>query len=492
MIMTLGNAGMKGSMAGVGLENMYRYLSMGLGLGEFRNKARGELLTKLGIDPQSLLDSAGNMKHIVEVLEVLGNAIKKYGNVDQQNILYQIFGVRGKRPPSVFLQDISLLKKNLEFINSSKGAAGAMYEVMMSGPWGSIVKLKAAWTEMVNDFSKTIAPMVTPLIQGITILLKGLKDFMGTGFGKAVVSTLTVFLGIKTVVWGLKAAFVGLSLALNTVRVNLEAIRASTAIAMGSGLGMGFMRPNNPLMTSVYAMGGRTWFSKGATPNNLPFKLTSTGRPYIIGPSGGAVFLSTAQAAAMSQKAGLFSTTTATAANLGLNKAGQMVPKMGPLMALGMGGRGLLGALGGPWGLAIMGISIGLPLLVSALNKNSQAQDKNSEVVDENTEIQKKKDQMNLSMLSYIANNFTGDLPGFHIKKLYKDLKGKPTDDLVMERTKEAYMQNPKGRFYDLSNPNVINIYLDGKLLSSVPWDPTIEKEVNHTINKFLNPLGVK
>ena len=487
MIMTLGNAGMKGSMSGVGLENMYRYLSMGLGLGEFRNKGRGELLTSLGIDPQSLLDSAGNMKHITEVLGILSNAIKRYGNIDQQNILYKIFGVRGKRPPSVFLQDLAMLRKNLEYINNSRGVAGKMYETMMSGPYGNLQKMKAAWQEMVNDFAKVMTPVVVPLLQALTGFFHGLKSFMGTIGGSFVVRVLTTFITLGTVIAGIKASIAGVALALNLLRTSMVGMNSAINVALSGRAAFmgGVPRYGAPIYSAGTYM-GRTYLSNSQV--NNPFVQNAKGQ-WIVAATG-----MTASKKAVANYFSQFKSMREAYASKLMNNgvpftqagqvtANQLASRVGFGGALMGVGRGLLGALGGPWGLALMGISVGLPLLIGALNRNSSSNDRNSQNLEKQI-ADDEKEKLSLSLVSYLANNLNG-LPNFYVKKLYKGPDGKPHEDLVLERLKQMYLSRPEGRFYDLSDKNVLNLYIDGKMVKTIPFEDNTVK----VINKYFNPF---
>ena len=55
--------------------------------------------------------------------------------------------------------------------------------------------------------------------------------------------------------------------------------------------------------------------------------------------------------------------------------------------------KGALGMIGGPWGLAIMGISFLLPRIVEAIKGNKEAQDSNTEAINVLNNHNRKKDE---------------------------------------------------------------------------------------------------
>lgn len=98
-IATLGNAGIKGSIAGTSLGNMFRYLTRSISEGATsRQKAAMELL---GLTPGELLDSEGRIKSIGSALLTLRTRFKELQETKGHDTAFMaatdIFGVRGLR-----------------------------------------------------------------------------------------------------------------------------------------------------------------------------------------------------------------------------------------------------------------------------------------------------------------------------------------------------------------------------------------------------------
>jgi TP901 family phage tail tape measure protein len=456
LIMTLGNAGMKGSMAGVGIENMYRY--MALGLGQFRKLGRSEAWEKAGLDPTKLVDAKGNLVPIINILEQLSNALSKFGDVDQQNLLFQIFGVRGKRPPSKFIQDLSQIRGHMNSLEMAGGKAANMMKFMMEGPRGEWLKLLAAMESMANAFAEALAPVVIPIMWGLNKIFTGISWFMNSIVGSGITRILAVGIVLKTVVWGVKSAIFGVSLALSSLGGTLLGIKTAWVTSMAQ---MKAATAQLAGATAITGAGGAI-MGYGRRVTNPNIRQTSNGRFYQVfpGTGRGARFISTAEA---------------TRLKTGKNA---LLRTMFSGAGLASMGRGVMAFLGGPVGMGIMGISLVLPLILRGLNKNTEATEESNQVIQDGARESRK-------LISMMANEFSG-LKNTYIRQLYNSSGyGSDNTDFILARRLNEYKQSPnlfgKREFYDYSNPDRIDIYLDGNLTK------TIERKINRNINTQLN-----
>lgn len=454
LIMTLGNAGMKGSMSGVGIENMYRY--MALGLGQFRKLGRSEAWEKAGLDPTKLVDAKGNLVPMITILEQLSTALAKFGDVDQQNLLFQIFGVRGKRPPSKFIQDLSQIRGHMESLEMAGGKAENMMKFMMEGPRGTWLKLLAAMESMANAFAEALAPVVIPIMNGLNTIFTGVAWFMNSIIGGGVTRILAVGIVFKTVVWGIKSAVFGLSLALTSLGGTLTGIRTAWVASMAQ------MKAAVVQLSGATAIAGAGGNIAGYSRMGANIRQARNGRLYQVFPGTG-------------RGARFISTTAAAGLKTGKNA---LLRTMFSGAGLATMGRGVMAFLGGPVGIGIMGISLLLPLILRGLNKNTDATEESNQVIKDGANESRK-------LISMMANEFSG-LKNTYIRQLYNSSGyGSDNTDFVLGRRLNEYKQAPKSfgqrEFYDYSNPDKIDIYLDGNLVK------TIERQINRNINTQLN-----
>lgn len=459
LTMTLGNAGMKGSMAGVGIENMYRY--MATGLGQFAKGGRSKAWELAGLNPRNLVDAKGNLVPLVQILQELERGLSKFGDIDKQNILFQIFGVRGKRPPSKFIQDLQQVTKSIDILKQSGGKAGAQAEFMMAGAEGSIKRIMASLESMANAFTEAMAPVIIPMMEAITKVFRAIGTFVNSPIGGALTRVFTTMLLIKTVTWSLKFAVFSVTSALTAMGGTVKGV----AVAWTASMAM--MKASAMQLAGITTLAGRG----GASPmgaayiaGNSRLRQASNGAYYALGKNGGrSRFVSTATASRYTSM-------------YGANTAGAAM-RMGGLATLG---KGLLAALGGPWGIAIVGIVSILPMIINALNKNTGALEKNKEAAEKSTDEHRK-------YLSYLTNEYSAEKSNVHVRRLFDEAGygADNTDSLLARRLKE-YLQHPNlfggsdKSFYDYSQPGELRIYVDGKIAQ------TVKTQINRQLNASL------
>ena len=367
MIMALGQSGMKGSMAGVAVENALRYI--GRAIGKFGTGQQQKALADLGIQLTDVADAAGNMKPMVQILEVLKNKMTEVysaegGGVEKQSALTAIFGVRGKRASSLLLRNLDQYKQFLSDVNTkSKGFAATTTLTMMDELGNRIRTLGATWKNVGQAFAQAISPIAKVAIEMIKGIGKVLTFILKIPIlGKVIAGGVMGFILIKTASMAFRAVLSGIlliqrqmagSMMLLSTRTILGYNRM-TAAARAYHMAAGTMGVAGPLASRL------TGSNIGVNAKGRFFN-KATGR-----------FVSASVAGAAASKIGVMG---------GLNAR---------LMArLGTGAVGkAVGFLGGPVGMALAFIIPGLlSAIIGAINKNRKATEDINNTLDEQGNI---------------------------------------------------------------------------------------------------------
>jgi len=213
MVMMAGDAGIQGSMAGTAVENMLRYVTRAAD--ESRRGRAGDALNALGLGANDLKDSKGNLLAISPLMKTISDSIVAMGtgNVDTQNLLADIFGVRGKREASILLRNMADLDGYIEKLNSgATGKATTNLESMMDTLMGSGIQLSSTWESFKIAFTEALEPVIKPLLGMLTGLLKIITAMTETPVGKWLTVIGAGFIVLKTVTMGYKAIVLSLRL----------------------------------------------------------------------------------------------------------------------------------------------------------------------------------------------------------------------------------------------------------------------------------------
>jgi len=440
VMMTVANAGIKGSMAGVGFENMLRYLARALGEYDPKKKA-GKAMSAIGLMPKDMVDAAGNLRPVGDMIGVLAEKLEGMGDIQKQNILYDIFQVRGKRQASLLLRNLAEYKKNLVTVQHAQGKAGDISDKMLGGLEGSIMRLKNMWIEFKATFAEALAPILVPVLNVLKGVLKVINWIMGSSLGKWIVGLTVLVLAWGTAMQGIRWVVGSLYLAHHT-------------LAMGASSALTSMKSMwNNLTASAIKYMAVVNMANGGT------KIAANGRMYTTATATGAArFLTKAQiAGSMGAGAGL----------MALGSGGGAIAK-------GLGARAL-GFLGGPVGTALMIIGTFLPVLISAFSGNSSATEKNTDAIKGSEEEQKARAEVDRMFMAKVLNS-PGSQDNF--RKLYSH---SGNNDSSLERAFRLYMSNPNWRgnntpFFDFRKKGEMAVYINGVF--------NTKAEINHEREK--------
>lgn len=407
-LMTLSQAGLTGSMAGTSLENMYRYLTHSVGM--WRKKRDTQAWGMLGLSKDDIVDTAGNLKPMEQILKSIGTRMKEfgYGSVQTQSILNAIFGVRGTRTASRLTQAFDQYEGFLKLLkNTPSGLTEKMLGERMDTPWAQYLESINNLHDAQIEFGKSFFPLLTPLIKGFTWVVNKVKELISLPWVKPFVVWAGLLIVAKTAWWGIKTALGAVYLAQSSLHTGFSSMMASmktgwmlltasltgynaqlaASIALSRAAGL---NANVQSMTRAQAFmrGPRGIFQAG--PN----------RYYRNMPGGGvqraskADFESQTAYTVIKQGMARQQSATQTAANAAgtADNIGGGIGMGAMIMGMmGKGGAGVLGKaigfLGGPWFFAITTVLSFLPTIIGLFTDNNEATEKNTEAIDKNNNI---------------------------------------------------------------------------------------------------------
>ncbi len=198
----LGNIGIQGSAAGTSIMNFNRFLS----------KLDDSKLAKLNMSMSDIQDSAGNMRSVPLVFAKILDSMKGMGNLQQQQVLGELFGPRGTRAIAGFQ---AAMNSGMDFtafvekLDNASGSAEAIANQMMDNLKGDLTILGSVWETTLIKVGNAVEPLLRPLVQGFSKFLALLGKIANHPIGKWIIrltaagGALAVALGLVVVVTNL-------------------------------------------------------------------------------------------------------------------------------------------------------------------------------------------------------------------------------------------------------------------------------------------------
>lgn len=377
MIMALGNAGIKGSMAGVSLENMMRYLA--LSMGQFGSANQKKALSALGLTMQDITDQKGNMLSMLEVMEKIGMGMNRiFGderNVDKQSVLSRLFGIRGKRSAAILANNLESFRS---LFNKLKWADGSTETVVRDLMKELNASIKRAGNELGNvwiKFTEAITPILQPLIYLVTKVAEAFTWLFKTPYlGEFFSAAIAGFIAIKTVTFTYRALVAGLAL------LHMQAGTSATSMAYRTNAAYMSMTASQKRYVDA-TMAGNVRMSMGSGIGMMGGLFGGGGKGRIIKNSAGR-WINSATGRYVS------------AASVGIGA--RLASRVGGSVIGGAVGGAIgriAGVLTGPWGMVIAFVLPGLiNMLIRALTGNRDSVDENSKALTEAARQQQQKD----------------------------------------------------------------------------------------------------
>lgn len=195
---TMSNMGIKGSSAGVAVNNAITYASRAAG--SKRGSKQFNALAQLGLSPQDLKDSAGQLLPIGEIITKIQTGMQKIGDpVEAQNRAFEIFGMRGQRAIAIgeHLKSYQELLAEMEDPKNA-GYAKKMSDAIMDTPAGRLDELADSWTALKMSIGSSLFPVINPLVKGLSAIVEFAGKITETWGGKMLVTMVVGFIAIKT------------------------------------------------------------------------------------------------------------------------------------------------------------------------------------------------------------------------------------------------------------------------------------------------------
>jgi len=396
-LMVLSNAGLRGSMAGTSLENMYRYLAKSLGLWKTKHEATSWQM--LGFNPNDFVTLAGDLKPMPEILGAIGKALEKTGagSIRSQTILNAIFGVRGTRTASGLIHAKEQYQEFLKILNNTPaGSTDKMFKERMDTLWGDMKTITNALNVLKINFSAALGPILRPLLHGIRSVINGLGWFLKTPFGSMSAVIVGGLIAVRTVIWTVKAALGAVYLAQSQLTVGFGSMMGSmkTGWSILTASVLGYSSALKGVIMGSTQMGlsnvtGSMMRAEMLIAQSQSFQAGSPGYYWKMGP-GGRKRVSAETYERWQRIRGSAKERLA----WGQNQRGALEGNVGALnngkgmgmggILLGLGG-GLLSLIGGWPGVIIAGLSV-IPSLIDVFSDHKDATQENTEALNKNTQ----------------------------------------------------------------------------------------------------------
>lgn len=239
MIGVMANVGLRGSIAGTGLQKTFSRLAAPT------DKA-ASALKELGV---SVADSTGKMRPAEVVLADIYKAVRKYGDVDQLSFFKDIAGEEAAKSFQAIVQSAGSgeLQKLLGELKKAQGESATVAKKMADNLDGDLKNLDSAWEGFRIQIEELLDGPLRGLVQGISNVVGAMTSWAreNPGLTKAL---LTVG-GSALVVTAITG---GLSLAIGLLLGPVAKLKLGFALLTGTkGLGRAI-----PLFTQLRAVVG--------------------------------------------------------------------------------------------------------------------------------------------------------------------------------------------------------------------------------------------
>lgn len=382
---TLGNAGIQASMAGTAMSNMARYF--GRALTDVNSDAYKELKA-LGISISDVTDRNGDLLDFGVVLGKVKEATTGMGSIQYNRLMESLFGVRGARAGTALMNDLEGYKRLLdEITNNSTGRAAGVVEERMASLAGHIDAFKSTWENVKTTFTEAIAPILKPVLRVATNIMEVIRNMMDIPILGNILALQTVLVPLVGFVLG-GAAKIRTSL-LQMFGNSVVSAKNMFSVLMGGWKGStiaaaDYLRMESAILrqrkagitanTANAVMGGQYYYYDSKMKR---YRDAVTGRmvsskdiDFMTMVSPGTKIDKSATGTAEWAMTGKISSGAAKSGSRGV---------MGTVgKGLSTVGKGILGFLGGPWGLAVSAGLTLIPALIDTVRGNKEAEEENT------------------------------------------------------------------------------------------------------------------
>ena len=375
----LGNAGIQASMAGTSMSNMARYFNKAISDTNYKGS---KVLTKLGLGKEDFIDAKGDLLDFGIILGKIKESLKGASSTDVNQVMLNIFGVRGMRAGAVLMNNLDTYKQLLHDITfESQGFMQNIVAERMSNLSGSLDRMVSTLENIRIAFAESLGPVFIPIFNAMSWVFGKVKALFEIPVLGTVIST-TMALGVA--ILGVGSAIMFLRTKWLILRNDSQVSGASMfSLLMGGWDGARlkaerYMAVENAIIAQRKAgiMGNVPYsvmqtMPSGTVLNGVKQVTTKAGKQIYFQQTeeGGWKRVSAAFGVGMMASANAKQTTETLMGGAAADGAKKMIGGTGILKSIGGVLGKALGFLTGPWGMGIMAAAtIGIPLLRSALS----------------------------------------------------------------------------------------------------------------------------
>ncbi|ELS5095655.1 phage tail tape measure protein [Salmonella enterica] len=239
MIGVMANVGLRGSIAGTGLQTTFSRLAAPT------DKA-ASALKELGVN---VADSTGKMRPAEVVLADIYKAVRKYGDVDQLSFFKDIAGEEAAKSFQALVQSAGSgeLQKLLAELKKAQGESAAVAKKMADNLDGDLKNLDSAWEGFRIQIEELVDGPLRGLVQGISNIVGAM-----TAWARENPELTKALLTVGGSALAVTAITGGLSLAIGLLLGPVAKLKLGFALLTGTtGLGRAV-----PLFTQLRAVTG--------------------------------------------------------------------------------------------------------------------------------------------------------------------------------------------------------------------------------------------
>lgn len=232
MIGVMGDAGIKGSVAGNALKSALTRLSK-------EPKQTADALAKLGIKAR---DANGRLRTLPSLMGALSQKMKGMGEAEQMEHLTKIFGAEAASGMLAIMNAVETgsLEKLTEKLRDADGAAQSMADRMNATAQGALKRLGSATESVMIDMGNVLIPTVTEGVDALAGFAASISDLAQRfpAVTKVVVGSVAALAGYKIAVTVGGIAWTAAKLPFQHAAVLLDTIRARALLSGKASLFM--------------------------------------------------------------------------------------------------------------------------------------------------------------------------------------------------------------------------------------------------------------
>lgn len=212
MIGELANSGIKATMSGTALRNVFNRLQAPAAEG-------ARAMRRLGLQTR---DAEGNMLDVYDILGDLGQRLEGMGTAERAEVLKDIFGDRAIAAVNILLHSgADRLREYRGQLEQAGGAAADMAGVMRDTTQGDLNSFNSAIEAMKLEIFDVVKGPLRELLQSLTEWFRANKDIISSGL-------TDMIQWLKDNTWAVHAALVALGVIMATLAV------LAVAVAIGA------------------------------------------------------------------------------------------------------------------------------------------------------------------------------------------------------------------------------------------------------------------